>query len=266
VIEATRRQLIKDHPEFASWLAAPAASTAPTGRVNAVTEAVAQMATAPKSTAGATHYSGEVEGGYVVDTGNTQGSSLNSKAKITRDSEDWRFLMQGAAENDNDGHVTTKETYRALGQANYKLKDDERLMTTLLWTSDRFSGFRDRYEEVSGLSNDWKLPDKAKLTTELAAGARELELVGGQTYDEPILWLRGDVQWPFAENWTFSEDARNSIGTQYTFITSNTALTLQMAKAWKLRLAFEADYDNKPPFQRKALDTNTLLNLVYAFN
>lgn len=264
VIDAVKKQLAADHPEM-HVDASPGLMPASSSKLDVKTTSGLKPEPDAEPKKQQVTYKGEIEGGYQSNTGNTRGYSFNTKLNATRDSEDWLFLTQGTGIIDNDGTKTTNEKYRGILQANYKLEPDERLMTTLFWNNDRFTGFRNRFEEVSGLSNDWKLPWNAKLTTEIAAGARQLELTEGQEYHEPILWLRGYLQWPITEHWTFAEDLRDSTGTKYDFIWANTSMTYAFTKEWKLRFALEDEYVNNPPMGRKDLDKDTLVNLVYTF-
>lgn len=255
VIEAVRQQLLQDHPEYREWL--QASVTAPAHMVDSDI-VVASTSQWPRTT-------GEAQLGMENDTGNTDNRSYNAKGHITRENEDWIFLGLGSVAYGKSDGKTNTANYRALAQANYKLEPDTRWMSTLFWNSNRFTGFSDRFEEVTGLSNDWMLTSNVKLTTELAGGVREVKLTNGAQSVEPILWLRGNLNWPFAKRWVFVEDLRNSYGPKYNFLWSNSSITTPLDAHWKVRLSYEADYVNNPPLDRESLDTISLVSLVYGF-
>lgn len=264
VVEAVRTQLIADNPAHAAWLKPTHAGEA--GRVDAYAfPDNAPVTPADAKPAKSVVYAGEFQGGFQADSGNSEGSSLNSKAKLTRENQDWLFLLQGSAAVDRSDGETSKETYSALAQANYKIEDDLRWLTTIYWYSNRFIGFSDRFDEVTGIGQDWDLPYGMELSTEIAAGARQVTLIDDTSTSEPILWLRGNYHWPISERLSFTQELRNSAGPKYNFFFSSSALTLALDDPWKLRFAFELDYVNNPPLDREPVDTNTLINLVYGF-
>lgn len=210
-------------------------------------------------------WTGEGELGIVGTSGNTENRSINAKAKGVYTSDPWRHTALFEAYNNADAIRTTAERYLLSAKSDRKTSDFNYFFGLVTYESDRFSGYDYHVSESVGFGRRIIETPKLTLDLEVGPGGRQSKRNDGQSENEMMIRLAGDLKWKLSDSAEFSETVSTEIGEDSTVTKSVTALKARIVGALAMKLAFAVRNVTDGPAGTKETDTETALTLVYAF-
>ena len=216
-------------------------------------------------------WKGDVQFGYVMSSGNTESTNLNSKFNIEHTYADWNQLMSLVAFSSSDNSQTTAERYKLEYQANKKYKDSSYLFVNTTYEDDRFSGFDYRSTLTAGYGMKIYSENNMTLDTEAGVGLRQSKLsadpvTGDSPSDsEAMVRLAAKYHWKMEENRSLISDLTIEVGEETTISNFEVGFVTMIAGDLSLKASYAARYTSEVPVDKENLDTITSINLLYAF-
>ncbi len=212
------------------------------------------------------HWNGETGLGYVGTTGNTRTSTFNAKADLTHEKDQWRNNLTANVLYTRSSDVKTAEKYFISGQSNYRYSGHMSLFGRASYEDDRFSGYEYQATATVGLGHRF-LTTRPLMTLDLEAGGgiKAYQEEGRNNVNEAVFRLAGKYVWNFREKSKFSQELSSDIGKQFTVDKSITSLTAQLLGNFAVNLGYTVKYTSRVPQNKKKIDTETTINLVYVF-
>jgi len=217
-------------------------------------------------------FKGDVQLGYIMSSGNTDTTTLNSKFNVHYNMDEWlqKFSLEAYSSSDND--VSTGERYRADYQLDRKLDESRYIFGNGSYEEDKFSGYEYISTMVAGYGHQLYNQDKTTLDAEIGLGYRNSKLtpesvVPGESADinEVLIRFALDYNWLIAENRSLHSKLKVDAGEESTISHFEVAFITMIAGDLSFKAAFEARYNSDVPVTTKNLDTITSISLLYAF-
>ena len=140
--------------------------------------------------------SGAASLGYLSTSGNTESTNLNAAFNLKYLLEVWNHEFALSAIRATNDNVRTAEAYGAKYAGRRELGMKGYLVTSLDYTRDEFSSYETQTSETVGYGRRFVENDRHNLLAELAAGARQADLIDGTSQDEAV--IRGLVDYTLA--------------------------------------------------------------------
>ena len=210
-------------------------------------------------------WTGEAELGVVVTSGNTETQTINAKGKVVNEREKWKHTGTVEALNTADDERTTAEKYIVSAQSDYKFSEYKYMFARVNYEDDRFSGYDYQVSETLGYGQRVIHEPDLTLDLEGGPGARQSKVTNGDSENEAILRLSGDLVWKISDSAEFSEALSTEIGEDQTITKSVTALKSQIAGSLAMKVSLTVKNTSDVPPGTEKTDTETALTLVYSF-
>ncbi|MFT5451200.1 MAG: putative salt-induced outer membrane protein [Enterobacterales bacterium] len=214
---------------------------------------------------------GDVQLGYIMSSGNSDTTTLNSKLKISYNLDEWvqKFSLEAYSTSDND--ITTGERYKADYQLDKKLDKSRYLFGNASYEEDRFSGYENIAVMAVGYGHQLYNKDKTTLDAEVGIGYRDSTLtaesvVPGESAEvsETLLRLAVDHHWHIAKNRSLTSELKIDAGEESVISYFEIGFITMIAGDLSFKAAFEVRHNSDVPIDTENLDTITSINLLYA--
>lgn len=282
VIQATKEKLSGLFPTYRSDIASFDGSTAPVaqalttiadesqtqGQIIAEGQTPAQAVASIAPAAGeeeTSPWSGTVEGGLSIATGNTEEETLNTEGELNYEVEHWKNTLKASARNEKSNDTRTAEDYRVDNQLNYKINERHYIFGEAGYVDDRFSGYDYRINEGLGYGYYFIKDEGLSLLGEIGGGGRHSKLINGDKTDELVGKISEEFDWDINDRLTFEQDASAEYGEDLTILNVSAGLKADIYKTLYLKLGFEVENLSDVPAGTKKTDTLTKVNLGYDF-
>jgi len=207
----------------------------------------------------------DLELGFVQTGGNTQTQTLNAKAKVVWDAEEFRSTVEAAAMSSKDGKATTAEKYSASIQEDWKMSETDYLFGRVGFDTDRFGGFKRRLRETVGYGRELIKNDELHWKAEIGAGARQSTSTANQKTNEIIGRVSTAVKWKINDAATFTQELSSEGGKNGFVSNSVTAVQQKLNSRLSTKIAFSTQHTSKVPVATKKLNTETAISLVWSY-
>lgn len=211
------------------------------------------------------NWTGNGELGAFRSSGNTSNTGVTIGAKLTKESENWRYNFRAIADFQRTNGVTTKEQYLAAIEPNYKINDRLFAFGLGQYERDRFQGFSARYTASGGLGYQVIDNEKTKLSLKAGPAYRQTNFIAGGSQSS-LAGLAGlDFVYQITPTLRLTENATAYIESANTTLSSETGLEAKLSSALSARFSYLVEYESNPPLGSVGTDTLTRLTLVYGF-
>ena len=217
-------------------------------------------------------WTGGVQFGYVLSTGNTETENLNGKFNIEHKSTDWLQSAKLEAFSSSDQDLTTAERYKLEYQADLKLENkDSYLFVNTTYEEDRFSGFDYRSTLSGGYGFRYYDENDMTLDTELGVGYRysvtDIDPITNESTSdgEALIRAAAKYKWQIEENRSLVSDLTIEAGEETTITNFELGFVTMIAGDLSLKVGYLARHTSEVPVDKENLDTVTSINLLYAF-
>ena len=217
-------------------------------------------------------WSGGLEAGVNLVSGNTDEKTITSQMDVTRDWSEWRQnVLFNTRYSEQDGQRTA-ERYQAATQLDYKFTDHDYVFVRGRYDDDSFDGFEFQASVTAGYGRRlWSL-DENYFDLSVGGGYRysrfeQPDPEDGRRREEPIGRLAGDFRYRLAPTATFQQKAETEIGLDNSEYVARSVTSLQanLMASLALRLSYTVERESDVPEGTKNTDTITSLNLLYSF-
>lgn len=212
-------------------------------------------------------YEASISLGYVGTTGNTESQTFETLMKYSLQQDRWThgLQLQGLyTEQDNE---TSGERYFIAGKSDYEFEDDHYAFLKVSYTDDRFTGYD--YQATASVGYGHYFYNRSDLTLETYVGvghrwnaylddARDNE-------GESIISLGETLEWHFSEDSKLTQSLLSELGEDLTVTRFEIALVSRLVNRLATKIAFQVRHISAVPVDRKKVDTQTSVNLVYEF-
>lgn len=89
-------------------------------------------------------FEGNLNGGYLAQSGNTKSSSLTADSTMTWYGKTTAWSLWGNASNTSSNDERSSEKYAVGGRSRYNLTDYDYIFGQASWLTDRYNGYRER--------------------------------------------------------------------------------------------------------------------------
>lgn len=218
------------------------------------------------STPPASPWTNDAELGAVQTAGNTQTLSLNAKIKSVYEQDQWRATLSGSAVNAKSNKATTAEKYDTSLQGDWKLNPIEYVFARTSFESDRFAGYKRRFNETGGYGRQLIDTEQLNWKGELGGGLRQTTPTNQQPSEFSVVArLATDVSWQFSKTSKLSETFSTEGGAKGWTTKSLTALQSALSEHLSSKISLGLTHNTKVPAGVKRLDSETMVTLVISF-
>lgn len=211
-------------------------------------------------------WSGKGTLGYTSTSGNTDSTNLNADLQIGYEKLRWKHSLQVAvirAETDNDKSADSKS---ARERTEYSLSEKSYTFGQARYEDDKFSGYDYQTSIVAGVGTRFIDNETQLLDLSVGAGYRKSkESESGDTEDGIIGTSDLKYEYYFNESATFSETALVEIGSDNTYMQSETALITKISGNLYSKISYLVKHNTDVPDDTDKTDTVTSISLVYEF-
>ena len=220
-------------------------------------------------------WKGQGEAGLIVSSGNTDSENANVGLKFTKEGEVWIHEFGLGLYQASNNDIDSAESFNADYTIKRDLSERRFIFGALSYLDDDFDGFTEQASAAVGygyrLFNSepraWDVAigvgyrDTSELT--LLEDGTELE---GEDLSGATLVLRSDFRNKLTSNTEFLSNFIAEIGSDNTFVESDTAIVVSMSEAFALKAGILFRHNTDPAPDADDTDTITSVNLVYNFN
>lgn len=213
-------------------------------------------------------WSGDMEFGYVDTSGNTEESTIKSRAEVNREKDQWRYKILFDSLNSEASGERSAEKYFLANRLARHYSETDFIFGYASYDDDRFSGFDYQATVAAGWGRRLINDETMQWDVEIGPGYRYNKVDDETTSeDSEELILRGFTQysWDFSDTANFSQSLNVEAGEDNTISKSVTALKVQVIGALALKLSYTIKYTEEVPVNRKHADTETAVTVVYSF-
>lgn len=210
-------------------------------------------------------WKGRVELGGTITTGNSDTFGATGIVDATREGLKWRHKFLVQADYSESLGITTRRHALAQYQPNYKIDDRRYVAGTVLFESDPFLGYQERYSAALGAGYAAIQKPAMTLSLELGPAFRHTRFTDGRV--QSSLASRGSVDFDMklGTGVALSQDAAMYLERFNSTISSTTAVTAKVLGPLAASLSYNVQYESDPPDGRTTTDTIGRASLVYTF-
>lgn len=210
-------------------------------------------------------WKGRVELGGTITTGNSDTLGATGIVDASREGLKWRHKFFVQADYSEALGVTTRRHLLAQYQPNYKIDDRRYVAGVVLFESDPFLGYQERYS--TALSAGYAVLQQPNMTLSLELGPafRNTRFTDGRV--QSSLASRGsmDFDMKLGTGVTLSQDAAMYLERFNSTVSSTTAVTARVLGPLAASLSYNVQFESDPPLGRQTTDTIGRASLVYTF-
>ena len=211
-------------------------------------------------------WSGELELGGSISTGNTDHESVNANGKVDYHTGPWRTQAKFTLQFTRDEGRTTANRIVASIEPRYDVSDRLFAFNFLQYEDDRFSGFDFQVTENVGLGY-WLIKSEALTWSVQAGPGVRLNAIRAtnETETEATGRLATDVAWDISGNVALTLTSAAVLSGERLNTESKIALTTKITQTLAARASIELRHDTNPPGTAESTNTLTQFSVLYAF-
>lgn len=210
-------------------------------------------------------FSGQLEAGLSIQSGNTDATEYHAKAAGEQELNDWRHHFEAAAYNSKQNGTRNDEEYRLGFGSDWKINDRDYFYGQIGYVNDRFAGFNYRISESIGVGRRWVDDGVYLLDTRVGPGFRHTKFTSGDKEDSWIILGGLKAVWVVNDNVSLGEDATIEYSPDGTILNSDTWLKSKLTEALAFKAGFQFEQKTEVLPGLEKTDTRTTAGIVYDF-
>lgn len=210
-------------------------------------------------------WEGNVEGGLMVQTGNSENENLNGAFELKKEIDKWTHTIKASAANNSSDDVRSAEEYRASVKSDYGLSPTDYVFGEIDAVKDRYSGYEYRVSEYLGYGHKYYNTDELKLSAEAGLGLQQSQPEGQDSENNFVQKIAGDLEWAINENLTLEQELSVEHASGVFFSISDTALRTKISEELALKVGYNMEHISDVPPGTEKLDTKATVNVLYEF-
>ncbi|WP_298772897.1 YdiY family protein [uncultured Shewanella sp.] len=215
-------------------------------------------------------FTAEIEGGFQLNTGNTNTTSFNGRTKLVYDTTTAKQEATMKAYYAADSQSATSERYDLQLQSNYKL-DSGYVFGRGDGTWDRFGSYTRIYTLSSGYGFDAVSNSKTKLSLEVGPGYRYNLAIATDSEPNPsankdiILRSAAIFEFKMQEYTSLNAALTSEVGADNNTLGLDVSYKNTLFQDWAFTIGTVMKYTQIVPEGTKQTDTITTIGLLYTF-
>ncbi|MAL97596.1 MAG: hypothetical protein CL583_04005 [Alteromonadaceae bacterium] len=216
-------------------------------------------------------WEGEVELGILIDSGNTDATTLKGMLYLQQERSAWRNSIRASTRYRKVEDETTEQKYYLSNQTDFKFNETDYSFVRGRYDSDRFAALDYRASVVSGYGRRAWQRGERYLDLSLGLGYSITEYKVPTTSDEEndglVSRLALDLVYPLSINAEFRQQASTEINmdSHESISQSITSVQASVGQTFALKVSYIVERDSDVPADRANTDTETSLTLLYEF-
>lgn len=218
-------------------------------------------------------WTGDVEAGMTLASGNTDERTINTGADVTRDWTQWRQNVTLESRHAEQSDERTAERYFASSQLDYKFAGDNYLFVRASYDNDNFNAFQFQASTSAGYGRRIWSEGESYFDASAGLGYRFSRLkevdpdTGRNRREEPTGRLAADFRYQFSPTAAFRQKAESetSLDQGEYAVKSVTSLRANLMESLALRLSYTVERESNVPEGFNNTDTITEVTLLYSF-
>lgn len=191
-------------------------------------------------------FEGNLNAGYLAQSGNTKSSSLTADSTLTWYGNTTAWSLWGNASNTSANDERSSEKYAVGGRSRYNMTDYDYLFGQASWLTDRYNGYRQRDVFTAGYGRQFLNGPVHSFRFEFGPGVRYDEFTDGDTKTQPLGYASGTYAWQMTDNTKFTQGV-SVFGAEDTTLNSETALNVDINEHFGLKMAYNVTWNSSPP-------------------
>jgi putative salt-induced outer membrane protein len=210
-------------------------------------------------------WDGRGEVGGFLTTGNTRNTGISARLDLKREGLQWRHKLYANADYQESFGLVSRERYAAGYEPNYKFDDRLYAYGAVLYESDRFLGYFDRYSASAGVG--YGLIREKSMSLDVTVGPAFRRTNYTDETLENSVGARGsmDFDWNIARGLKMTQDASAYVHTVNSTVNATTGIEAKLLGPLSARLSYNVQYESEPALGRTSFDTISRAALVYDF-
>lgn len=218
-------------------------------------------------------WSGNMEAGMLLASGNTSERTITGGVDVTRNWTEWRQNVKLESRYTESDDQRTAERYRAISQLDYKFNPHDFVFIRASYDDDSFSGFEFQATATAGYGRRlWQVGDGNHLDASIGAGYRfsrfdQPDPDGRTREEDPIGRLAVNFRYELSPTATFRQDLETevSVDDAESISKSVTSLQANLVGSLAMRASYTLERVSDVPVGKRNTDTIAAITLLYAF-
>jgi putative salt-induced outer membrane protein len=224
-------------------------------------------------------WSGKGQAGYLMSRGNSDADSANATVNVIDVAGAWKHSLTLEGLYGKSAGIVSAERWDLRFQTDYKITERIFSFGALSYEDDKFSGFQYQASVTAGIGYNFINTGATKLAGQVGIGYRSLrpeelikddtgavvERIPGESDSDVVATAGIDFEHSFNASTKVTDKFLAESGSSNTSLRNDLALEVKMSKKLSLAAGYGVRHNTKPPAGLKRTDTQTTLNLVYAF-
>lgn len=208
-------------------------------------------------------FGGNINAGYLAQSGNTKSSSLTANTNMTWYQEVTAWSLWGSASNTSSNDIRSSEKYSVGGRGRYNLSDSNYLFGQASWLSDRYNGYHARDIFTAGYGRQILAGPVHFLRLEAGPGIRYDEYVEGGHKTQGLGYASAIYNWQFNDNAKFTQGV-SFFGADDSTVNTETSLDVAINDNFGLKIGYYVTWNSEPPASApNRTDKRTQITLGY---
>jgi len=211
-------------------------------------------------------WEGKGELGGVLARGNTETETLNAKADMTKQTEQWQHRAGFSVLRTTNDNVTSADRWELRGESDYKLTERSFVFGALRYEQDEFTDFE--YQATGSVGYGYKFIDSeaTNLVGRLGIGYRLAELrLTGESEDQAIVRGAVDFSHQLTETTRIVDRFLIEAGSDNTFLQNILRLEVRIMSALALGVGYEVRHNTDVQADTEKTDQVLTVSLVFDF-
>lgn len=206
--------------------------------------------------------------GGTMTTGNTETSTLVAKIDATHNLNEWVNNYYADVLYSKDDKEKTASRWKIGAKGDYVLDETSSIFVLGEHEQDEFSTYDSVTSIAAGYSKNLFKSDTATFDADLGPGMKFFDVKDGESEKTGILHVGLSYENALSETSKFSQIFVSDIAFEdekSTLSRSETAITANIMGELAMKLGFIVRHDNNAAADKKSVDTETTITLLYTF-
>lgn len=208
-------------------------------------------------------FEGNVNAGYLAQSGNTKSSSATADTTLTWYGDTTAWSLWGNASNTSANDERSSEKYAVGGRGRYNMTHEDYLFGQASWLTDRYNGYHERDVFTAGYGRQFLTGPIHSFRFEFGPGVRYDEYTDGNSETQALGYASAAYAWKMTDTTKFTQGV-SVLGADDTTVNSETALNVAINDHFGLKVAYNVTWNSEPPETApNHTDRRTSLTLGY---
>jgi len=206
--------------------------------------------------------------GGTMTTGNTDTSTLKAKVDVIHNLENWKnnYYFDTLYSKDDDEKTASRWAIGAKGS--YILNEKSSLFVLAEYEQDEFSGYDSVGSLAAGYSRNFYKTETVTFDGDIGPGVKFFDNEDGSSEEVGIVHLGLVYKNELSKTSTFTQILTSDVAFEddsSTLSRSETSITANIMNSLAMKLGFIVRHDSNPIDEKKSVDTETTITLLYKF-